>query len=219
MNNNQKILGITFSCLSAVLMNNSVAHETGMAHEGHVGDSSGHLVSTGSGDCLRTGSWNAALDTEECGGAPAKAKVAEPEPEPAAVAAAAEIPATPKVITKMVSLKSGALFDVNSDTLKPAGKDELSALADQLKGMSEIQQVKIVGHTDSTGAEAYNQTLSQRRAIAVKNHLLDQGIPASTMATLGMGESNPVASNDTREGRAQNRRVEITIQGTEAEAR
>lgn len=219
MNNNQKILGIAFSCFSAVLMNNSVAHETGVAHEGHVGDASGHLVSTGFGDCLRTGSWTPALDTGECGGAPAKATVAEPQPEPAAVAAAAEIPAMPKVVTKMVSLKSGALFDVNSDKLKPAGKDELSALAGQLKAMSEIQQVKIVGHTDSTGAEAYNQTLSQRRAIAVKNYLLDQRIPASTMATLGMGESSPVAGNDTREGRAQNRRVEITIQGTEAEAR
>jgi OOP family OmpA-OmpF porin len=218
MTKNAKTLGIAFACISAVLTQNSIAHETGMAHEGHVGDASGHLITDGFGDCVRTGTWNKSMDTEDCGGAPARPAV-KPAPEPAAVTAPAAIPATPKVVTKMVSLKSGALFDVNSDALKPAGKDELAALASQLKGMSEIQNIKIVGHTDSSGSEDYNQTLSQRRAIAVKNYLLDQGIPASTMSTLGMGESSPVASNATREGRAQNRRVEITIQGTEAEAR
>ena len=218
MTKKAKILGIAFACCSAMLMQNSIAHETGKAHEGHVGDSSGHLITDGFGNCVRTGTWTKDMDIEDCG-APAT-PAAKPAPAaPAAVTAPASIPATPKVVTKMVSLKAGALFDVNSDKLKAAGMSELSALAGQLKGMSEIQNIKIVGHTDSTGAEAYNQTLSQRRAIAVKNYLLDQGIPASTMSTLGMGEGSPIASNATREGRAQNRRVEITIQGTEAEAR
>lgn len=213
-----RISAIVLAGVGMLLTQTGVAHETGQAHEGHVGDSSGHLISSGFGDCVRTGTFSKDMDIEDCGAAPAK-KAEAPAPEPAAVSAPADIPAMPRVVTRMVSLKAGALFDVNSANLKAAGMSELSALAGQLKGMSEIQNVKIIGHTDSTGAEAYNQTLSQRRAIAVKNYLLEQGIPASAMTTLGLGESNPVADNNTREGRARNRRVEITIQGTEAETR
>ncbi|HHO69195.1 MAG TPA: OmpA family protein [Gammaproteobacteria bacterium] len=119
------------------------------------------------------------------------------------------------MMTKSVSLSAGALFDVNSATLKPAGKAELDKLAEHIRKMSEVQSVAIVGYTDSTGSEAYNKKLSLRRAIAVKNYLLDHGVPASVMSTLGMGEANPVASNATAAGRARNRRVEITIKGSE----
>jgi outer membrane protein OmpA-like peptidoglycan-associated protein len=125
---------------------------------------------------------------------------------------------TPAPATRTVSFKSGTLFNVNSANLKPAGESELTALSNQLKAMHEIQNIKIVGHTDSSGAVDYNQQLSERRAIAVKNFLLDQGIPASTLSTLGMGESSPVGNNGTRQGRALNRRVDITIMGTDVAA-
>ena len=69
--------------------------------------------------------------------------------------------------------------------------------------------ISIEGHTDSTGSDAYNSQLSQRRARAVAEYLASQGVSASRLKAVGMGESHPVASNDTREGRAQNRRVEI----------
>jgi OOP family OmpA-OmpF porin len=112
-----------------------------------------------------------------------------------------------------VSLSAGALFDLNKDTLKDAGKAELDELATRIQGMKEVRSLKIVGHTDSTGTDAYNQQLSERRAAAVKTYLQNHGISSSMMTTLGMGESQPTASNATREGRAQNRRVEISVQG------
>lgn len=71
--------------------------------------------------------------------------------------------------------------------------------------------VQLEGHTDSTGPEAYNMGLSERRAQAVKNHLVEQGIDASRLTTIGFGEANPIAPNDTAAGRAQNRRVGFTI--------
>jgi outer membrane protein OmpA-like peptidoglycan-associated protein len=71
--------------------------------------------------------------------------------------------------------------------------------------------IEVAGHTDSTGADSYNQTLSERRASNVAAYLSGQGVPAPRMVTVGAGEAHPVASNDTEEGRAQNRRVEITI--------
>jgi OmpA-OmpF porin, OOP family len=79
--------------------------------------------------------------------------------------------------------------------------------------MSSIEQVGITGHTDSLGAEDYNQQLSMRRANAVKNYLIERGVNPNIMSTSGMGESSPVASNATREGRSKNRRVEISIRG------
>jgi OOP family OmpA-OmpF porin len=65
----------------------------------------------------------------------------------------------------------------------------------------------VEGHTDSTGADAYNQALSERRANAVLKYLVDAGVPAARLSARGFGESEPVADNDTAEGRAQNRRV------------
>ena len=77
-------------------------------------------------------------------------------------------------------------------------------------------EVTIVGHTDSTGAETYNQSLSQRRAAAVLAELSRLGVSASRMQAVGRGEDEPRASNDTAAGREQNRRVEILLQSTTA---
>ncbi len=214
MSKHSHILAIALSCLGLSLAPAAFAHDTGKAHGAHVADSSGHLITDGFGNCVQTSSWSKDQDLTDCG---APAPVAEPAPEPTAVTTAAPIPAPmPKTVSKMVSLSAGALFDTNSANLKSAGQVELTALANQIKGMSEIQNVKIVGHADSSGADDYNQKLSEKRAISVKNFLLDQGIPASVMSTLGMGETSPIASNATAAGRTQNRRVEITIQGAEA---
>ena len=72
--------------------------------------------------------------------------------------------------------------------------------------------IYVTGHTDSTGSDAYNNTLSQNRASAVANYLSLRGVNASRMVVRGMGKTSPIASNDTAEGRAQNRRVELSIQ-------
>jgi outer membrane protein OmpA-like peptidoglycan-associated protein len=71
--------------------------------------------------------------------------------------------------------------------------------------------IEVAGHTDSTGSETYNQSLSERRASSVASYLSSRGVPSQRLITVGGGESHPVASNDTAEGREQNRRVEITI--------
>ena len=71
--------------------------------------------------------------------------------------------------------------------------------------------VEVAGHTDSTGAEEYNQGLSERRANSVKDYLVSKGVQAQRLQAKGYGESMPVASNDTKEGRAENRRVELIV--------
>ena len=70
-------------------------------------------------------------------------------------------------------------------------------------------QLEIQGHTDSDGADVYNQDLSERRAVSVKNYLVNNGINTDRLTTIGYGETNPVASNKTKEGKAKNRRIEF----------
>ncbi|ENP0852033.1 OmpA family protein, partial [Vibrio parahaemolyticus] len=90
---------------------------------------------------------------------------------------------------------------------------DLESLAKQLTQYPE-DKVQIVGHTDSSGPEAYNQRLSEHRAQAVADYLKRMGIAESRLMVMGQGESHPVASNDTAEGRAQNRRVEVVFDTT-----
>ena len=75
-------------------------------------------------------------------------------------------------------------------------------------------RIEVIGHTDNTGSAAFNQDLSQRRASSVANVLRDSGVPSNRLVTFGRGEEQPIASNLTPEGRAQNRRVEIIIRPT-----
>lgn len=114
-----------------------------------------------------------------------------------------------------VTFASGILFPFNSTEILPAGKTNLQELANSLEKYPN-SDVLIVGHTDSVGTDAYNLDLSQRRAQAASVYLQSFGVPASRLQTQGKGESEPVQSNDTDEGRAKNRRVEIAIYASEA---
>jgi OOP family OmpA-OmpF porin len=111
-----------------------------------------------------------------------------------------------------LSVSATALFDFDKAILKEQGKAELSKLGEYIrsKGMTVVD-LDVVGHTDSMGSEEYNQVLSQRRASAVKTYLISRGIDGSIIDVIGKGESEPTASNDTAEGRALNRRVEIHV--------
>ena len=102
------------------------------------------------------------------------------------------------------------LFDVNQATLTPGAMNNLSTLVTFLKAHPE-RHVTIEGYTDSTGSEAYNLELSQRRAEAVRNFLIQSGIGASRLTATGYGEASPIAPNTTAAGRLQNRRVEVVI--------
>ncbi|GAB6043839.1 OmpA family protein [Endothiovibrio diazotrophicus] len=106
----------------------------------------------------------------------------------------------------------GVNFETNKATLAAAAKQILDAnLAKIKRNADRIGMVKIVGHTDSRGSDAYNQRLSQKRAQAVADYLAANGVAAEKLSASGMGESQPVADNATEEGRAANRRVEISF--------
>jgi len=114
-----------------------------------------------------------------------------------------------------VTFDSGLLFDFDSDRIRPAAATNLTELARSLNKFPN-SDLLIVGHTDSQGEDAYNQSLSQRRANSAAAYLQSQGVPASRIKTSGRGELEPVATNDTEAGKQQNRRVEIAIYANEA---
>jgi OmpA-OmpF porin, OOP family len=164
------------------------------AQEGYVGDSKGVVVTDRYGDCVKTGFPHPGA---ACVG------IAEAPPTPAPPPAA--------VVAQTLTLSASALFDTAKSDLRPAGKQELDAVVAKLKGGAKVSSITVTGHTDSRGSEAYNQALSERRAASVKNYMVSQGVDGALVHTRGMGESAPVASNKTEEGRQQNRRVEIEI--------
>jgi outer membrane protein OmpA-like peptidoglycan-associated protein len=102
------------------------------------------------------------------------------------------------------------LFDFDKATLKPAAQQELATVVQEMQENPTLR-AELVGHTDSIGTEQYNLGLSKRRADAVKTFLVSKGIAADRIRTEGRGEAEPIAPNTTNEGRAQNRRVEITL--------
>ena len=105
-------------------------------------------------------------------------------------------------------------FDFDSDVVKEQYFSDVGELAEFLKRFDDIQ-VDVEGHTDNSGPEEYNQNLSERRAQAVVDLLVNQhGIGADRLRAVGYGESQPVADNATREGRAENRRVMATLEVT-----
>jgi outer membrane protein OmpA-like peptidoglycan-associated protein len=114
--------------------------------------------------------------------------------------------------TLLVHFESDVLFDVDSSIVKPDARDAL----DEASGVfTEFPKTAIVvqGHTDSTGTEEHNQSLSERRAQAVVAYLTGKGIEPARMAPMGYGEGQPIASNDTADGRAKNRRVDLLLKG------
>ena len=114
-----------------------------------------------------------------------------------------------------LTLANEVSFDVDSAVVKPAFEPTLAKVAEILARYQD-NRITVVGHTDSTGAETYNQSLSQRRAAAVLAELSRLGVSAIRMQAVGRGEDEPRASNDTAAGREQNRRVEILLQSTTA---
>ena len=136
--------------------------------------------------------------------APEPAYVAPPAPAPAAYVAPVPVPPQKLVL-------DGVNFDFDKATLR---QEDIAIIDKDVTGLDKWGNVNIevAGHTDSRGSDKYNMKLSQRRAEAVRNYLISKGIAADRLTAKGYGESQPVADNDTDEGRFKNRRVELVPQ-------
>ena len=135
--------------------------------------------------------------------------VAAPAPPPPPPVAQAPAP-PPAPVKKKIVLRS-VRFDFDKSTIRPDAAPVLNEAVATLKAEGGIAVI-VEGHTDSVGTDASNQKLSHRRADAVRQYLVKHGIPANRITAEGFGESRPVASNDTADGRAQNRRVELRVE-------
>ena len=107
---------------------------------------------------------------------------------------------------------SDVLFDTGRYTLRPLACEKLAKVAGIVSGHPGLK-LDVEGHTDSVGGDDYNQQLSEQRRGAVRDYLTQAGMPAASVTTKGLGKTQPVASNDTPQGRQQNRRVELVISG------
>jgi len=185
---------LAVAALTVVAVNQSGAHEVA-SDEGRlcnpVHDKTDSALMTRNGRFVLHG------DTFDC---------PKPEPVVAAVAPTPE-PAPPEPVV-IASISGDVAFDLNKSTLKPEFYPELNKIIATLNESPETK-FEIVGHADSTGEADYNQGLSERRALAVADYLKRNGVTPDRFTTSGRGEMDPVASNTTREGRAQNRRVDI----------
>ena len=121
-------------------------------------------------------------------------------------------PVEPAPQTEVITLSDAGnvLFDFDKSDLTPEAKAQLDTLMDKLRN-ADVVSIKVIGHTDSKGSDAYNQALSERRASSVAAYLLSQGLAPNKLTSEGRGESEPVADNASDEGRAENRRVELHI--------
>ncbi len=202
---------------------------------GYLTNSSGNVVRNSFGECWRTLSASPP-NAEKCHADAVAARV-EPPPEPAPAAtnepvnppAAEPTPIAPattvaappsdlppdvKPYVETVSITANALFAFDEVEIKPAARHQLANIAGKLKTQREVDEVVITGHTDAIGSDAYNRELSEKRAQRVRDFLLSEGIVSKRIVIQALGEEKPIASNDTPEGRAKNRRVEISVQAT-----
>ena len=115
---------------------------------------------------------------------------------------------------KLVLNENAVRFDTNKSTLTATAKTNLDKLISVFKEYADTN-IMIYGYTDSTGSAEYNLKLSQERATSVKNYLVSKGLASTRFSTSGMGIADPIATNDTPEGRSQNRRVEFAITANE----
>lgn len=198
---------VFFSIIAVALLSLTgiaTAHEINT--KGYVVDSRGHVLRNSYKECVRTGFWTPAMAIPECD--PNLA----PKPVAAAVVKEAPKPAPKEswktVVTQKLITIEGTSFDTNSAKLKPEADKKLGEVVD-FATQNKDANLAITGYTDSRGSDKLNQGLSERRAESVKAYLVKKGISAERITTKGEGAANPVGDNATKEGRAQNRRVEI----------
>lgn len=118
----------------------------------------------------------------------------------------------------VITLSGQVLFVTGKSELLPAARDQLDQVAAALKDQGDLKPIVVEGYTDSVGSDTANQKLSKDRADSVRSYLVSKGVASDKISSVGKGKSNPVASNDSPEGRANNRRVEIVVAGGHADS-
>lgn len=215
--NTQKTL-VLGACLSLVSLGafaqTNVEGDVEASGSGYVAGQ-GMVLKTGLGECLQTGTFSDDNAINACEGI---AEAAE-ETKEVAETAVAKAPAAPEPVAKPVGkidtrqFSEQTLFDTNSATLTNAGEAAMDSLFNALSEYKGITGISVIGHTDSRGSDEYNQALSERRAQTVAA-IIAARYPDAKIDVQGMGESAPIASNDTAEGRQLNRRVEVEVTAT-----
>lgn len=188
--------------LSAALVTvNAQAQSRGQT-PGYAENPQGNIIRSGSGDCVHTGTWKSDNATVVgCDGVELDVVIEVIEGKPSGLVSAIAIPAA-------------TLFEFDKAFVTDAGKQALEEWRSTLRPeLSEAYAGIIIGHTDSTGDADYNMGLSKRRADAVRDYLVLTGTQPEKLRTIGRGENEPIASNDTKDGQALNRRVEIIVIG------
>lgn len=178
--------------------------ETRDAPKGYISDSSGNIWRDSAGNCWHSGSWTPADATVVgCDGVELDASAQVIRGEGTGIAVAFSFPAA-------------SMFAFDSAELTDEGKTAIDDHRSNLEpDLSEAYLVLIVGHTDSTGDAGYNQNLSLQRAESVAGHLTSTGVSTDILRVLGRGSTEPLASNENSEGRAENRRVDVVVVGDE----
>ena len=169
---------------------------------GYATDTDGTIIHDSAGNCVRTKNWTPEKAVVVgCDGVVLKAPTETYKGGSSGVGATFLIP-------------SASLFELNSAELTEQGKEDLKAYRAKIKPeLAQAIAAVIVGHSDSTGSEAYNIKLSKRRAEAVRDYLIEGGVSPGILRVVGWGSKDPIASNDTEAGRAENRRVEVVVYG------
>jgi OOP family OmpA-OmpF porin len=208
-----------FSTLGKLVAGSAAMALAGAAFAGvtpNLTDSQGAPVRDGSGNCVQS----SGIEHPDCmpkKEAPAPKPSDPSKPGSPAAPASPTAPApgakpAPSSVRQAVVIQADALFDFDKSVVRPDGKKNIDDALAKLKGV-DLEMVIATGHTDSVGTDAYNQKLSERRAAAVKEYLVSKGIASAKVTTIGKGESQPVATNKTAEGRQKNRRVDIEFKG------
>ena len=200
---------LVVSLLAAVVASIILAAQAALAESrgttaGYTTDSKGNVIKSGSGECVRTGSWNESKATlVGCDDYVLDTTIKFIEGEGLNTVSSINFP-------------QAELFAFDKAELSDKGKDYINNYADELTdALAKAYSVTVIGYTDSTGDANYNQGLSERRAKAVADYIYTLRVPSdkNKIRTLGRGEADPIASNDTPEGRAENRRVEVVVVG------
>lgn len=200
----------------------------GTMEPGYVNSPEGVNYRTAYGACWRGGSWTPAMAAEPCdvtarasvppppvAAAPQPAPQAQPEPAPAPAAAAPRGP-----LIQKITLETDVLFGFDKAELRPEGRQKLDEIADGLKD-ARVDEIVAIGHTDRIGPESYNEKLSERRAQAVKEYLVQKGVSDQRITIEGKGEQSPVTGQDCSKLKGRkliqcfepDRRVEIEVFG------